>query len=529
MSMFDKVKFFAPKKNKFDLSHERKLTFNMGELIPILKQDVVPGDKFRVSTETFIRFQPLLAPMMHRVNVYVHYFFVPNRLVWNEWEDFITGGKNGTAEPVFPFIQIDNINKAFWGIGKLPDYFGIPTVDPAVNVINPLNVSALPFRAYQMIYNEYYRDQNLSDPIEFSLDSGYIVGAEMNRLVTMRHRAWEKDYFTSCLPWAQRGSEVLIPIAGVARSADGDIDYGPISAVIDTIDGTRTGAEALMADATPGLEGNLETYNTGTARNARIENIDEVRVRNAETTVREFRLAERLQMWLEKMATGGARYVEQMLVMFGVRSSDARLQRPEYLGGGMAPVSVSEVLSTFQDPSGDGNPQGNMAGHGISVGKSNGFRRFFEEHGTVIGIMSVLPKTAYQNGINRHWQKFDRFDYFWPDFAHIGEQAVLNNELFYNPGETPSIGVDTFGYQARYSEYKYEPSTVHGDFRDNLSFWHMGRIFETRPNLNESFVMSDPTTRVFAVTEENSDHLLCQIYNRVDAIRPMPYFGTPKL
>lgn len=504
-----------PKKNKFNLSHERKFSFQMGKLTPIMVQDVVPGDQFRVKSEIFLRMAPMLAPIMHRVNVYTHYFFVPNRLIWDEWQDFITGGREGTSNPVPPYMNISNIqtiNPPNIGNGSLYDYMGLPVIKGGSAPI--VDISALPFRAYQLIYNEYYRDQNLSAELEISKESGEVTNpTDIAQLTTLRNRAWEKDYFTSALPWAQRGGNVGIPFEG-----EGVPNYS-LAASIKPIDGLdHDGGLDTVAKQLITASGGIP---------AGIENLDSVDIEGTTVTVNELRRSVRLQEWLEKNARGGARYVEQMLVHFGVKSSDARLQRPEYLGGGKQPVQVSEIVSTFQESAGEGNPQGNMSGHGVAVGQQNGFKRFFEEHGYVIGLISVLPKTAYQQGIPRHFSRTDRFDYYWPEFANIGEQEIKSKELYVAPGSTPLQMESTFGYQSRYAEYKYQPSTVHGEMRDTLAFWHMGRIFDNTPALNSNFVESNPTERIFSVP--GTEHMYCQLYNKVDALRPMPYFGTPTL
>ena len=241
-------------------------------------------------------------------------------------------------------------------------------------------------------------------------------------------------------------------------------------------------------------------------------------------TINELRRAFQLQKWLERNARSGSRYTEVLRAHFGVKSSDARLQRPEYLGGGRQKVSISEVLQTSETS--ENSPQGEMAGHGISIGNTNRFKAFFEEHGYVMGIMSVLPRTAYQQGIPKHLQKFDRFDYYWREFAHIGEQEIKYSEIMVR--NTSQGNNATFGYAPRYAEYKYIPSTVHGDMKDTLRAWHLGRYFETVPALNASFVKADPSTRIFNV-QGNYHHLWAHIYNNVKAIRPMPVFGEPGL
>jgi len=520
MKLFDKIRITKPKLNKFDLSHERKMSLDMGKLVPILCQDIVPGDRVRMTAEILLRMTPMLAPIMHRVNVYTHFFFVPNRLVWSEWEDFITGGRLGFETPIAPYLQVNEDNKDKFVKGSLADYFGIPTILPTQTVNQPIDISALPFRAYATIFNEYYRDQNLSAPLAITKSSGAVIDPEYSILTTLRSRCWEKDYFTSALPWPQRGEEVVLPTdiqyktPATWRTALGVLQPGNIGT-------EKTGGGAGTAD-----NGFLTAGNPAdTDREVAIENID-----NIGTTINDFRRAMSLQKWLEKNARAGSRYVEQILSHFGVRSSDARLQRPEYLGGGRNPVVISEVLSTYQNAdAADQYPQGNMSGHGISVGMNNGFKRTFEEHGYIIGIMSVLPKTAYQQGVPRHFRRTDKFDYFWPEFANIGEQEVKAAELFWDFEENDVLNDSTFGYQSRYAEYKYAPSTVHGDFRDSLSYWHMGRIFNNAPPLNENFVQADPTNRIYAVTDGDVQKIYCQIYNKVDALRPMPYFGTPSI
>lgn len=505
MKLFSSIANKSPKKNKFDLSSENKLSMKIGDLVPILVKEILPGDSWQVTSEIMMRLSPMIAPVMHRMNVYTHYFFVPNRILWDEWEDFITGGEDGTSLPVPPQYQTDEITQPILQEKKLSDYLGFPTLVAA----EPVNIlfSALPFRAYQTIFNEYYRDQNLTDKIEVLKTGGLQPSADLvSHMGVMRQRAWEKDYFTSALPWTQRGPEVTIPI----------------NTTVDTVIDKATGVGAL---GNP----NLGTSSpSGTLVNsANVLQELELQGDGAQATINDLRRSVRLQEWLEKNARGGARYIEQLLSHWGRAPQDARLQRPEYLGGGKQPVTISEVLATV---GGETAPQGEMAGHGISVGNTNGFKKTFDEHGYVIGICSVLPTTAYYQGIPKHFQRVDKLDYAWPEFAQLGEQEIKNREIFFDGN---NAGTNTFGYTPRYSEYKYGISEVHGEFKSSLDFWHMGRKFASLPALNTAFVTVDPDDpelkRIFAVTDAATDDLYVQIYHDISALRALPYYGTPTL
>lgn len=523
--LFSHIPLRRPKKNVFDLSHDVKLSLDMGQLIPIYVEDIVPGDKFRVRTEIMLRFAPMLAPIMHRVNVYTHFFFVPYRLLWQDWEDFITGGRSGTSAPIFPRAVVSDSGSV--PKGTLFDYLGYPAGQPLS--ANSISFSLLPFCAYQLIYDQYYRDQNLENPViekDLPISSGirqYPISAfsgEYN-IAALRYRAWEKDYFTSALPWAQRGGEVNLPISGELPvngylKSDPTQNYGQING--------RTQA------GTVNLSMNLDNP-PSTPSGAFDLNLKADLGEGVSVTINDLRRSIKLQEWLEKNARGGARYIEQIFSHFGVKSSDARLQRAEFLGGGKTPVVISEVLQTSatQAPEIAATPLASMAGHGISVGSTHEFTRFFEEHGLVMGIMSVMPRTAYQQGTPRMFTKFDKFDYYFPEFAHLGEQEIKNKEIYTTNNATYNEG--TFGYTPRYAEYKYRESRVCGDFRDQLNYWHLGRIFTSAPNLNGTFVHPDSATlnRIFAVQEDNVQHLWCQVYHDIKAVRPMPKFGTPMI
>lgn len=495
-NLFNSIQLTKPKTNVFDLSHDVKLSTKMGQLTPILVQECVPGDKFNISCESLIRFAPLVSPVMHRFDVTMHYFFVPNRILWDNWEKFITDANSGV---VLPYLEYTT---GFAGADKkFLDYLGIPP-----NNGLPVNINALPLAAYQCIYNEYYRDQNLIPEIDYKLPDGNInLQTGWPRFVTMRNRAWEHDYFTAALPFAQKGNAVDIPLGTI--NAEGpvyvnnpttptDLNGVPYDITVDNNSTTVTGANQLFAE-----------INNGTLE---------------PTTINDLRRAFRLQEWLEKNARGGTRYIENILTHFGVKSSDKRLQRPEYITGIKSPVVISEVLNTTGT---DGQlPQGNMAGHGVAVSSGKYGSYYCEEHGYIMGIMSVMPKTAYQQGIPRTYLKNDTLDFYWPSFANIGEQEVQLQELF---AYTPNAQT-TFGYVPRYSEYKYNPSRVAGDFRLTLDYWHAGRIFGSEPALNADFVTMNPEAveRIFAV-QDDTDNLYCHVYNKITAKRPMPKFGTP--
>jgi len=507
--------------NSFELSHVVTTSFNMGKLIPTTFIECLPGDTFVMNDENLLRMQPLVAPVMHDVEVTTHWWFVPHRLLWSGWEDFITGNN---PDLVHPFVEVSEC-----GLGEIQNYLGIPLGEYA----DPELVNPFPIAAYYKIYDEWYRDQNFVDPKFVPLVEG---DNSVNYLSLMiaepLKRAWEHDAYTSALPEAQQGSPVNIPLVSqdsipvfYQNRAGGATNQN--TGAFRRADGTFITNSGQPITTEPGptpLVGGVQADGDYGAYDPQGTLV--VDIQADATDINDLRSAWAVQSLLERMMRGGKRYTEMMQSIWGASPSDARLQRPEYVGGSKGRMVISQVLTTTENTA-VGQPVGEMAGHGISVSGGNSYNYRCEEYGTMICLVNVQPKTSYQQGLHRAWSRLDRFDYPFPDLANIGEQAVLNKEV-----KMTSLSADrngTFGYMPQYNELRFLNNRTSGDFQTTLAFWTMTRIFNgaDAPVLNASFIEADPTFRNFAVTDENVDHILAQLYYNITAYRKIPRFGIP--
>lgn len=514
-----------PKYNTFDLSHDKRLTMKMGEIVPVMAVDVLPGDKFTVDTSHLTRFLPLVAPVMHNVKVKVRYFFSPNRLVWPNWEDFITGPESATdtVEPIHPFIN------AGVGPSTLQDYMGVGTSSNTAGV-NKVDINALPFAHYQFIYNEYFRDQNLQAEINYELVDG---SNPTTPFLTKRTVAWARDRFTSALPFTQKGPEVSLPVVNATGNGPNGLipvtNSNPSQGNFNPTTGWDVNTSTFRGDVITDSNGYLKFANGVNPNGAQLDVsqntfIDPAEINTAAATINELRQAFAIQKWLELNARTGNRYTEHIQAHFGVKPQDARLQRPEEFGGSVSNIQFSEVLQTAGTTSTgqDASALGTMGGHALGAAGSEKASYYAQEHGWIFAFMYVVPDTAYYQGVPKKFTKVDRYDYYQPLLAHLGEQPVKMKELF---AQGTSADDTTFGYLPIYDEYRHEQSTVAGLMKTNLEHWHLARKFGTQPALNESFITVSSTDRIFAVAGE--EQIIAHIYNDVKAQRKIAYYGTP--
>lgn len=557
------------KRSKFNLSHYKTFTCDMGLLIPIACVDVLPGDTFRHSTNILIRMSPMLAPVMHPIVCRIHHWYVPYRLIWDEWEEFITGGPTGFGvdTPLFPTVSVSPT------VSSLSDYLGLPLSDSA-----PFSVSALPFRAYNMIWNNFYRDQDLQDEIPISYESGddSITSLSLQRV------AWQKDYFTTARPWTQKGSEVSVPVSPATtsntsydqyvfhmeyRGANNNYVLVPGSCGLDTSVRATYTTDVLLnsiAGKSPGdsislpsLVGSPATakYGDSGCSGASIQSARYVskktiigtipstisytcgdytpnpatRLTTLDLTlnvarnvgsvnIMDLRKALAIQRFEEARANYGSRYIEFLRAAYGVSPRDYRLQLPEYLGGGRQMLRINEVLQTAEGT----DPVGTMKGHGFGLVGSNRYKKMFVEHGVLLTLLSILPETMYTQGLNRMWLKRSPLDFYMKEYSNVGMQEVFAQEL-YGLAAPGTI----FGYQDRYDEYRRCVSSVSGEFRTSLDFWTMARQFSSEPVLNGTFVTANPTKRVFAT--QNTNTLWCLANHSLFARRVLPKRASTKL
>lgn len=481
------------KRSKFSLSNTKLLSCDMGELVPVGLTEVLPGDTIQQSSSILVRFSPLLAPVMHPVHCQISHWFVPHRIIWEDWEDFITGGPDGEDASVFPTITTAT---ATGTAGTLADYLGVPPVLGQ-------EVSALPFRAYARICNDWFLDQDLQTQLTIDLTSG----PDTTTNTTLQYAAWEKDYFTSARPWEQKGPAITIPIGDTAPVVGNEVNAIHVrTPASGTATGrgflektTISGGATMRVSVLSGAFGDNDPIALAEAgqTSGLVADLSSA----SSITVTALREALALQRFEEARARFGSRYVEYLRYL-GVRSSDARLQRAEFLGGGRYPVQFSEVLQTAEGT----DPVGELRGHGIGVARSNRYRRFFEEHGYVVTLATVKPKTIYGSGLFRHWNRRAKEDFFQKELQHIGQQAVLNKEV-YLAHSSPD---GEFGFQDRYDEYRRAESSIAGEFRSTLDFWHFARQFTSDPALNATFIKCVPTEEPFAVPSADTLYMMCR-------------------
>lgn len=535
------VKLTKPQRSVFDLGKRRRDTVAMAKLIPIHCEEVLPGDVVNGGQEVLVRLAPTLAPFYDVITLFVHTFFVPIRLLYEDWEEFITGGRLGVGidpvtAPIPPYFDMEEpVASSLLGAYSLMDYMGVPTIDNADSALwAGKELDLMPAAAYQLIWYEYYRDRNFvsDDILSFPLASGEMAwGTELENMLALRERDFLKDYFTAAQPNTQRGVEVLMPLAGT-----GSVTYLPTSRVFETDGSLPIVGDAVIGTSDAGTPGDLRINIAAIGQDGdtgRIENIDEVSLETSSVSINDFRSAYALQVWLERNEIAGSRYTESLQAHWAVRPQDSRLQRPEYLGGQRATVNISEVVSTAAATFLTAEvPQGNMAGHGIAYANQGQFKYYCPEYGYIISILSIMPVPTYQQGLPRMFRRRTFLDWPWPTFAKLGEQPVWDWELFFDPAnmvQDSSGNYPIFGYQSRYADWKQRQNSNHGDFRNSLLFWSLTTPYSSTPTLDSAFLSAARTDdgQIFAADIDNGQFywLLTKIHFMVK--RQLPYYGTP--